>query len=130
MKGKIMTFWDFFWLIIWTYLFIAYLVILFHIVKDIFADSNRPGWSKVFWVILLVFFPFLASLAYLIAHGRSMALRQAARADVAKEDLEDYIRQAAGTRPTEEISRAKTLMDDGAITAEEFAAIKERVLRQ
>lgn len=125
-----MTFWDFFWLMIWTYLLIAFLVILFHIVKDIFADSSRTGWSKALWVILLIFLPLLGSLAYLIAHGRSMSLRQAARADVAEEDFDEYIRNAAGSQPTEEISRAKTLMDDGAITADEFAAIKERALRQ
>lgn len=125
-----MTFWDFFWLMIWTYLFIAYLVILFQIIKDIFSDSNRTGWSKALWVILLVFFPILGSLAYLIAHGRSMALRHAARADVAKEDFDDYVRRAAGTNPTEQISRARTLMDDGTITADEFAAIKERALRE
>ncbi len=125
-----MTFWDFFWLMIWTYIFIAYLVILFQITKDIFSDSERTGWSKALWVILLVFFPILGSLAYLIAHGRSMALRQAARSDVAKEDFDDYVRQAAGSSPAEEISRAKTLMDDGTITAGEFAAIKEQALRQ
>ncbi|WP_232084651.1 PLDc N-terminal domain-containing protein [Arthrobacter sp. SO5] len=125
-----MTFWDFFWLMVWTYLFIAYLVILFQIIKDIFSDSERTGWSKALWVILLVIVPILGSLAYLIAHGRSMALRQAARSDVAKEDVDDYVRRAAGSSPAEEISRAKTLMDDGTITAGEFAAIKERALRQ
>ncbi|MCB5275273.1 hypothetical protein BJG92_02821 [Arthrobacter sp. SO5] len=130
MKVKAMTFWDFFWLMVWTYLFIAYLVILFQIIKDIFSDSERTGWSKALWVILLVIVPILGSLAYLIAHGRSMALRQAARSDVAKEDVDDYVRRAAGSSPAEEISRAKTLMDDGTITAGEFAAIKERALRQ
>ena len=125
-----MTFWDFFWLMIWSYLYIAYLVVLFQIIRDIFADSTRSGWSKALWVVLLIFLPIIGSLAYLIAHGQSMALRRAARTDVAREDFDDYVRRTARSNPAEEISRAKTLMDDGALTAEEFAAIKERALRQ
>ena len=34
------------------------------------------------------------------------------------------------TNPAEQIAQAKTLMDDGALTAEEFTALKQRVLRQ
>lgn len=125
-----MTFWDFFWLMIYFVLYVSYLMVLFQIVKDVFADSTRPGWSKALWVLFLIFLPVIGGLAYLIAHGRSMSLRQAARNDVAREEFDDYIRRAAGTSPAEQISQAKTLMDDGALTAEEFAALKQRVLRQ
>lgn len=99
-------------------------------VKDVFSDSNRTGWSKALWLILLIFFPIVGSLAYLIAQGRSMALRLEALADVSRGDFDDYVRRAAGTNPAQEISRAKNLTADGAITADEFAAIKERTLRQ
>lgn len=125
-----MTFWDFFWLLIWTYLFIAYLLILFQILKDIFADPIRSGWSKALWVILLLFVPILGCLAYLIAHGRSMALRATVKADAARDDSDDYVRRAAGSSPAEDISRAKTLLDNGTISPAEFAALKDRALRQ
>ena len=125
-----MTFWDFFWLMIWSYIYIAYLVVLFQIIRDIFADSTRSGWSKALWVVLLIFLPILGSVAYLIAYGQSMALRRAARDDVARDDFDDYVRRAARSHPAEEISRAKTLLDDGVLTAEEFATIKERALRE
>lgn len=125
-----MNFWDFFWLMISFLLYISYLVVLFLIVKDIFADSTRTGWSKAVWVLILIFLPVIGGLAYLIAHGQSMALRQAARSDVAREDFEEYVRRTAGTNPAEQIAQAKTLMDEGALTAEEFAALKLRVLRQ
>ncbi|MET1066277.1 MAG: PLD nuclease N-terminal domain-containing protein [Arthrobacter sp.] len=125
-----MTFWDFFWLMISFVVYISYLLVLFLIVKDIFSDSDRPGWSKAAWVLVLIFLPVFGGLAYLIAFGQSMSLRQAARKDVARDDFDDYVRRTAGSDPAEQIARAKTLMDDGALTAEEFAALKQRVLHQ
>lgn len=124
-----MTFWDFFWLLIWFALYVSYLAVLFHLVRDIFADSSRPGWSKALWVLVLIFLPILGGLAYLLANGTSMSLRQAARADVAREDYADYIRRTTGANAAEQISLAKNLMDDGALTADEFAALKARALR-
>jgi hypothetical protein len=125
-----MTFWDYFWLMMSFVLYVSYLVVLFLIVKDVFADSTRTGWSKAVWVLLLLLLPVLGGLAYLIAHGQSMSLRQAARNDVAREDFNDYVRRTAGTNPAEQIAQAKSLMDDGALTAEEFTALKHRVLHQ
>ncbi|KUM33198.1 PLDc N-terminal domain-containing protein [Arthrobacter sp. EPSL27] len=124
-----MNFWDYFWLMMSFALYISYLVVLFLIVKDIFSDSTRTGWSKAVWVIVLIFLPVLGGVAYLIAFGQSMALRQAARSD-AREDAEGYGRQTAGSDPADQIARAKALMDDGALTPEEFAALKQQVLRQ
>ena len=54
-----MTFWDFFWLMISFVLYVSYLVVLFLIVKDIFADSTRTGWSKAIWVLVLLFLPVI-----------------------------------------------------------------------
>ena len=125
-----MTFWDVFWLMISFLLYVSYLVVLFLIVKDIFSDSTRTGWSKAVWVLVLIFVPVFGGLAYLIAFGQSMSLRQAARNDVAKEDFDDHVRLTAGTNPAEQIAQGKTLMDDGVLTAQEFAALKQRVLGQ
>lgn len=125
-----MTFWDFFWLMISFVFYISYLVVLFLIVKDIFADSTRSGWSKAVWVLVLIFLPVFGGLAYLIAFGQSMSLRQAARHDAARDDLDSHVRRTANTNPAEQIAQAKTLMDDGALTAEEFAVLKQRVLGQ
>lgn len=125
-----MTFWDYFWLMISFVLYVSYLVVLFLIVKDIFADTTRTGWSKAVWVLVLLLLPVLGGLAYLIAHGQSMSLRQTVRNDAAREDFEDYARRTGGTNPAQQIAQAKTLMDNGALTAEEFTALKQRVLRQ
>jgi hypothetical protein len=125
-----MTFWDYFWLMISFLLYVSYLVVLFLIVKDIFSDSTRTGWSKAVWVLVLIFLPVFGGLAYLIAFGQSMSLRQAARNDAARDDVDNRAFRPAGTNPAEQIAQAKTLMDEGVLTAEEFAALKQRVLRQ
>jgi hypothetical protein len=52
---------------IWFFLHVPYLVVLFQIVNDVFADSNRTGWSKTLWVLVLIFLPILDGLAYLIS---------------------------------------------------------------
>jgi hypothetical protein len=38
-----MSFWDFLWLLIWSYLFVAYLVVLFHIAADVSETLNSAG---------------------------------------------------------------------------------------
>ena len=90
-----MSFWDFFWLLIWTYLFVAYLVVLFHIAADIFRDPDLGGFAKALWVIALIVAPFLTALIYLIARGRGMAERQAAAAQQARAETDQYIQYAA-----------------------------------
>lgn len=59
-----------------------------------------------------------------------MAERAVGSAVAAQEQTEAYIRSVAsgGTSPTDEIARAKALLDSGAITQEEYDALKARVL--
>ncbi len=83
-------FWDFFWLLVWSFFFIAYLIVLFQIIADLFRDRELSGWWKAVWIIFLIFLPVLTSLAYLIARGRGMAERQAAAVVQAKHDTDAY----------------------------------------
>ena len=123
-----MDFWDFFWLLVWSFFFIAYLIVLFQIIADLFRDHELSGWWKAVWIIFLIFLPILTSLVYLIARGRGMAERQAAAVVQAKQDTDAYIRQVATTSPAEQITHAKSLLDSGAITPEEFAQLKAKAL--
>jgi hypothetical protein len=127
-KGATVDFWDFFWLLVWSFFFIAYLIVLFQIIADLFRDHELSGWWKAVWIIFLIFLPILTSLVYLIARGRGMAERQAAAVVQAKQDTDAYIRQVATTSPAEQITHAKSLLDSGAITPEEFAQLKAKAL--
>ena len=125
-----MSFWDIVWFIIISFAFIAYLMILFSIIGDLFRDRDTSGWIKALWVVFLILFPFLSALIYLIANGDSMARRQAEQMRRAREDTDAYIKDVAGAgaAPADQIARAKELLDAGAISQEEFAALKAKAL--
>ena len=68
--------WDIIWFFFWTFAFIAYLMVLFSIIGDLFHDSTLNGWGKAAWMLFLIFVPFLTALVYLIARRTGMAKRQ------------------------------------------------------
>jgi hypothetical protein len=73
--------------------------------------------------------PFLAALIYLISQGSAMAQRNVEQAQAAQSQADDYIRSvAATTDPSEQIKRGKELLDSGAITPDEYAALKAKAL--
>jgi hypothetical protein len=119
---------QWFWLLIWWFLFFAYLVILFQIIGDLFRDHALSGWWKAVWIIGLVILPFLTALIYVIARGKGMAERQVKAVQQAKSDTDTYIREVAGKSPAEHISDAKALLDAGTIDEAEFAQLKAKAL--
>jgi hypothetical protein len=121
-------FWDILYLIASTFLFFAYLIILFHIVVDLFRDSELAGGYKALWLIGLVLVPFLTALIYVLARGKGMAERQRTALQRARSDTEAYIREVAGKSPAEQIADAKALLDAGTINQVEFDRLKEKAL--
>ncbi len=121
-------FWDFIWLILSTFVFVAYLLILFQIISDLFRDHELGGGSKALWLIGLIFLPMLTALIYVIARGNGMAKRQRAALERSKSEAENYIRQVAGKSPAEQIADAKALLDAGTISQEEFAKLNAKAL--
>ena len=69
-------FWDMGWLMISTFFFVAYLIIMFQIVVDLFRDHELGGGSKVLWVIGLIFIPVLTAIIYIIARGKGMRIEK------------------------------------------------------
>jgi hypothetical protein len=123
------SFWDFFWLLVWTFFFVMYLMVLFQIIADLFRDRDLSGWWKALWVIFLIIFPFLAALVYLIARGRGMAERQAGEMKKAQVATDQYIKSVASQgSPADQIASAKSLLDSGAITQQEFEQLKAKAL--
>jgi ABC-type multidrug transport system fused ATPase/permease subunit len=121
-------FWDMVLLMISTFFFVAYLIIMFQIVVDLFRDDALGGGSKVLWVIGLIFLPVLTAIVYIVARGRGMAGRQRASMQRAKEDTETYIKGVAGRSPAAEIAEAKALLDAGTIDRAEFDRLKAKAL--
>ena len=124
-----MNFSDFFWLLIWSFFLVCYLMVLFQIIGDLFRDKDLSGWWKALWIIFLIIFPFLAALIYLIARGRGMAERQAGAVQSAQAATDQYIQSVASQgNPAEQIASAKTLLDNGTISQDEFDKLKQKAL--
>ncbi|MFC9361378.1 SHOCT domain-containing protein [Rhodococcus sp. NPDC057014] len=122
------SFWDFLWVIIVTFGFVAYLILLFSIITDLFRDHKTSGWVKAIWIVFLFFVPLLTALVYLITRSKSMAERSMAAAQEAKQAQDSYIRSVAGKSSAEQIADAKALLDAGTITQEEYETLKAKAL--
>lgn len=121
--------WDFLWHFLIIFAWIAYLLVLFQILTDLFwRDHKTSGWIKAVWVVFLIVFPWLTALVYLIARGKGMSERAQAAALAAKQDTDAYIREAAGRSPAQEIADAKELLDAGTISQAEFDGLKAKAL--
>lgn len=127
-----MEFWSSFWNIIWyfisAFIFIAYLIALFSIITDLFRDRELSGGWKALWFIALIFVSLPTALIYLIVRGKGMPERSRKNIEESARVAEDYIRTVAQVSPSEEIAKAKALLDAGTITAEEYEQLKRRAL--
>jgi len=124
-----MDFWHFFYLLIWSFVFVAYLMVLFQIIGDLFRDRDLSGWLKALWIIGLIIFPFVVALIYLIARGKGMAERHMAAVQTAQKATDQYIQSvAAQSAPADQIASAKALLDAGTIDQAEFNQLKAKAL--
>ncbi|TLG15721.1 SHOCT domain-containing protein [Nocardia cyriacigeorgica] len=123
-----MSVWDVFWLILMSFAFIAYLLLLFFIIGDLFRDRETSGWMKAVWIVFLFVLPLLTSLVYLIVRGKGMSERQAAAINEAQAAQQEYIRETAGTSPAAQIADARKLLENGTISQAEFDQLKAKAL--
>jgi hypothetical protein len=124
---------DIFWSILWFYFLFLWIMVLFHILGDLFRDHTVSAVTKTLWVLFLVFLPFLAALVYLLTRGKGMAERAAARQQQAQEQFDSYVRTVATpgdatASPADQIARAKQLLDAGTIDQAEFDRLKAKAL--
>jgi hypothetical protein len=121
-------FWSIFWWLFCVYAIFAFLYALFMVITDLFRDHNLSGWWKAVWIVFLAFVPFLSLLVYMVARGKGMTERSMGQARRNREAADAYIRQAAAASPSDEIAKAKALMDAGTISAAEFEQIKSKAV--
>ena len=118
--------------VVWTMLiFFAWVIwfwMLIAILSDVFRRRDMGGGKKTLWVLFVVFLPFLGVLVYLLLNHDSIAERRAQDERGARRELDEHIRSVSGGGSAAEIEKGKQLLDAGAITQEEFDAIKARAL--
>ena len=124
-----MSFWDVVWFIFISFAFVAYLMVMFSILTDLFRDPDTSGWVKAVWILCLIFLPFATALVYLIVRGRGMADRQMRDATEMKKQQDAYIRDvAAAASPADQIAQARKMLDAGVISQPEYERLKEKAL--
>jgi hypothetical protein len=123
--------WDVFVSTFWFMLLVAWIMLLFRIIADIFRDEELSGGMKAFWTLFIILLPWLGVLVYLIARGGSMNERAIKDAQAADARMRAYVQDAAGTGGSSvsaELRDLAALRDAGTITPAEYEAAKAKVL--
>ena len=120
---------DVLWTMLIFFLWVMWFWILITVFADIFRRHDVSGGSKALWMVFVIFLPFLGVLVYLAKNSQGMAERNVKNIQESRAQTDDYIRTVASSAgPAGEIEKAKGLLDSGAITQQEFDALKQKAL--
>ncbi len=121
---------DVLWSMLIFFFWIIWILIFIQVLMDLFRDDSESGGMKAVWVIFLVLFTPITVLVYLIVRGRGMAERNAALQRNSQQQFDQYVQSVAGSggTPTDQIAKAKELLDNGTITQAEFDGLKAKAL--
>ena len=95
---------------------------------DIFRSPDMGGIHKAIWVVVIILFPLIGVLIYLIVRGGKMNQHAIEAAKAQDAAMQNYIRNAAGTTPADELHRLADLKDRGVIDQAEFDTLKAKVV--
>ncbi|MGY1710421.1 SHOCT domain-containing protein [Geodermatophilus sp. SYSU D00758] len=129
------------WSMIVFFAWILWIWLLIVVYTDMFRRRDIGAWGKTGWVLLTLFLPFVGVFAYLVTQGRGMGERAEEQARRHQAAVDDHIRSVAagsagstaggpagGSNGVDELTRAKQLLDSGALTQSEFEQMKRKVL--
>jgi hypothetical protein len=120
--------------LMWTFFLFFGLILFFWLLFTVFGDLFRRrdigGWGKAGWSVFVILLPMIGTFTYLITQGRKMGDRNVREAEQLQHETDEYIRSVAGNGHSrvDEIARGKQLLDNGAISADEFEEIKRHAL--
>jgi hypothetical protein len=118
-----------FWTVMFWFLWLAWILLLFKVIVDIFRSRDLGGAAKAFWALFVVVLPWLGVLVYLIVRGGSMAERDVQQAVAQEEAVQAYIRRTASSGSTaDELSKLAALHAQSVITDSEYAQQKAKLL--
>jgi ABC-type multidrug transport system fused ATPase/permease subunit len=118
-----------FWTMLEFFLFFLWIWLIITVLADIFRSHDLSGVAKALWVILLVIVPFLGVFLYVLVRGGSMHERAVVRMQHQQRAFDSYVQHAAGAGSTaDQLVKLADLRDRGAISDEEFASEKAKIL--
>jgi hypothetical protein len=121
-------FMDVLWSMIIFFFWVIWIWIVITVLIDVFRRNDIGGWAKAAWVVFVVILPWLGVLIYLIVEDDGMRQRSVKQVQAQRQEFDEYVRDTAGGGSAAEIAKAKELLDSGAITQEEFEALKAKAL--
>jgi len=120
---------EVFWTMLIFFAFVVWIWILITVLADIFRRHDTSGFAKVLWIIFIIVLPYFGVFVYLIAEHKGMTERAIKQQEAAKSQFDQYVQSVAvQSDPTEQIAKAKELLDRGAITQAEFEQMKQKAL--
>ncbi len=120
---------EVFWTMLIFFGFIIWIWILITVFADLFRRHDTSGFAKVLWIIFIILIPYFGVFVYLIVEHKGMAERTIKAQQEAQSQVDQYVKSVAGkSDPAEQIAKGKALLDQGAISQEEFNKIKQQAL--
>jgi len=116
------------WAMLYFTCFFIWIWLAISVFVDIFRSPDMGGLHKAIWVVAIFIVPFLGVLVYLIVRGGKMNQHAVEAAKAQDAAMQNYIRNAAGTTPADELHRLADLKDRGVIDQAEFDKLKAKVV--
>lgn len=118
-----------FWSMMIFFLWIAWIMLVFRVIMDVFRNNEMGGFAKALWLIFVIIVPWFGVLIYLIVNGSDMTKRSMQEQQAAQDEFATYVRNTAGSASSaDELAKLAGLRDSGALTEAEFAAQKAKLL--
>jgi hypothetical protein len=119
---------DVFWTMLIFFFWVIWIWILVTVLIDVFRRRDMSGWGKAAWALFVIVLPYLGVFVYLITQGKQMAERRAQEISASQTSFDSYVRDVAASAPSDQIAKAKELLDSGAIDQAEFEQLKRTAL--
>jgi Short C-terminal domain len=119
---------EVFWSFVWFFLFFIWIYLLIVVFSDIFRSHDLSGWAKALWTIFVILVPYLGVFVYIIARGHKMSEHAVQAAQQQEAAVRQYVQDATGTSPADQLAKLADLHDKGAIDDAEYAKLKANVV--
>lgn len=118
-----------FWTLMIWFLWLAWILLVFRVITDVFRSRDMGGAAKAFWTLFVIIIPWLGVLVYLIARGGSMAQRDQEVVATREAEFQAYLRQTVSSGGTaDELAKLAALREQGHLTDQEFEQQKAKLL--
>ncbi len=115
--------------ILWFFLFLLWIMLVFHVISDVFRSHDLSGSAKALWLLFVILFPYIGIFVYLVVRGGKMHEHDVQAFQANEAAAREYIRTAAGTgSAADELTRLADLKAKGVINDAEFQTLKAKVI--